>query len=232
MSDTKLIVPQTYRELRRSVEAVIVKGRRSIEQAWIKSYHETGRLIHEHALLKKERAAYGAEIFRRLASDTGVDIRTLQQMVQFYRLFPIARHGAQLSWAHYRVLIQVEDKTTRDNLLRETLKNGWASPQLIERVRQLNSLLTDSAEANSDHAATPPKLLTPKRGTPGVCKVIAVDGGLVVDLGFACYLDLPGDTGFRAGEFVGVSKAGISPEKDATKADLFTYRAVVQKVVD
>ena len=58
-----LAVPQTYAELRRSVEAVLFAGRRDIEAAWVRTYHETGRLIHEHLLLNKDRADYGAKVF-------------------------------------------------------------------------------------------------------------------------------------------------------------------------
>ncbi len=59
--------PQTYAELRTAVVGVVVKGRQSIDRAWIETYHETGRLIQEHLLLKNERAAYGASVFARLS---------------------------------------------------------------------------------------------------------------------------------------------------------------------
>ena len=59
---TKLIVPQTYAELERSVLAVLHQGRREIDRAWLMTFHETGRLIHEHLLLKQERATYAMSI--------------------------------------------------------------------------------------------------------------------------------------------------------------------------
>jgi hypothetical protein len=79
-----------------------VQGPAGDRRAWLLTYHETGRLIHVHLLLNKERADYGAGPFNRFAADTGIDRRTLQQSVQFYRYFPIWRHGAKLTRAHDR----------------------------------------------------------------------------------------------------------------------------------
>ena len=107
MPDSKLIVPPTYAELRRSVEAVVIRGRRDIERAWIHTYHETGRLINEHLLRNKDRAAYGVKVFARLAKDTGISMRTLHECAQFHRCFPIVRSTAQLTRTHYIVLCQV-----------------------------------------------------------------------------------------------------------------------------
>lgn len=61
-------VPKTYAELKRAVEAVVIAGRRDIEQAWLHTYHATGRLIVEHLLSNQARADYGAKVFVRLQS--------------------------------------------------------------------------------------------------------------------------------------------------------------------
>lgn len=77
-------VPKTYAELHRSVEAVVVAGRRRIDDAWVRTYHETGRLIAEHLLLHGNRADYGAKVYERLSEDTRISRRTLHECVQFY----------------------------------------------------------------------------------------------------------------------------------------------------
>lgn len=226
-----LSIPRTYADLRQSVLSVVFKGRRQIDRAWLLTYHETGRLIHEHLLLNKARANYGAQVFARLAEDTGTSSRSLHEFVQFYRCFPIVRAPAQLSWNHYRVLCQVPDPERRQRLLSLTVKRSWSSPQLEQEVRALAPAKQAAAEAAKD--VTPPKLLTPRRGTPGVCQVITAGGVLVADLGFACYLDLPPDAGFAAGAFLQMDAAGrLSAAPEAGKADLFTYTAVILKVVD
>jgi len=232
-------LPRSYAELRRAVEAAVFKGRAEIEKAWIHTYHDTGRLINEHILLNKDRAGYGAHVFERLAEDTGISKRTLHECAQFHRCFPIVRALAQLTWNHYRLLCQVPSAAERKGLLAATLKQNWSSPQLEAQVRQSSARWPDAAPPTKD--VTPPKLLTPRRGTAGVCKVIDSGAGLVVDLGFATYLDLPlrpgsgqaDDTGLKAGAFARVDSAGrATAVEGATKADLFTYSAAVLKVVD
>jgi len=227
------VAPATYAVLRREVEAIVVKGRNDIDRAWVHTYHETGRLITEHLLQNKARANYGAQVVTRLAADTGISKRTLHECAQFARCFPIVRDRAQLNWSHYRLLCQVPDPARRDALLKETVKRGLNSTQLEQRVRAL----APPEPATLDLAATPttepPKLLTPKCGTPGVCKVVESGAGLAADLGFATYHDLPEGTALKAGDLVRLDSAGrATVAGGATKADLFTYSASVLKVVD
>ncbi|MBM3834237.1 MAG: DUF1016 domain-containing protein [Verrucomicrobia bacterium] len=87
-----------------------------MDGAWLRTYHETGRLIHEHLLLHKERADYGAKVVKRLAADPGIDKRTLYECAQFYRFYPIVRTCAQLGWGHYRLLCQVAEDEQRARL--------------------------------------------------------------------------------------------------------------------
>ncbi len=231
-----LPAPTTYAALRRGLEAVLLTGRRSIDSAWVRTYWETGRLINEHILLNKARADYGAQVFVRLATDLKISKRALYECAQFARCFPIVRDRAQLSWNHYRLLCQVADATQRKTLTTEAINLGWTSPQLEMQVRALAAKTAATAvQAGTLELADGAllKLLTPKRGTPGVCRVIEAGGGLVVDLGFATYRDLPAETSFRAGNFVRLDATGrISSPENATKADLFTYLAEILKVVD
>ncbi len=223
-------VPTTYAILRRAVEAIVVKGRNDIDRAWVHTYHETGRLITEHLLQNKERANYGGQVFTRLAADTGISKRTLHECAQFARCFPIVRPVAQLSWNHYRLLCQVPDPARRTALLKETVKRGLSSPQLMERVRTLGLSSPATIDSSATPTTEPPKLLTPKRGTPGVCKVVAAGDRLSVDLGFACFLDLPAETKFKAGDCVQLSPSLNS--QFSTLNPSYTYTAAVLKVVD
>jgi hypothetical protein len=69
--------PRTYADLRRRVEAALLVGRRKIEEAKVRTYWETGRLIKEHLMIHKDRAKYGAQVVPRLAGDLGVSSRVL-----------------------------------------------------------------------------------------------------------------------------------------------------------
>lgn len=231
MPDAKLIAPSSYTGLRRGVEAVVGRGRTEIEKAWINTYHETGRLINEHILAQQERADYGAKVLKRLAADTGISERTLYECRQLHRCFPILRISAKLTRSHYVVACQVNDGKKRAALLRDAIRHEWTVAQLVERVRPLNALENPDAPAGPARDVTPPRLLTPKRGTPGVCRIITDGDGVAVDLGFACYLVLAG-VRHLPGDFVRVTTEGVAAEKEAAKTDLFTYRAVALKVVD
>lgn len=109
-------IPKTYAELERRVVAVWIGGRREMETAWVKMYHETGRLTHEHVLLKQERGPYGGRVVAQLAARLQVDRSVVHRCVRFARLFPIVADRRQLGWAHYRVLIDIDDAALREKL--------------------------------------------------------------------------------------------------------------------
>ncbi len=231
------IVPRTYADLRRGVEAVLIAGRRSIEEAWVHTYHETGRLIHEHLLGRENRAGYGAKLYERLAADAGVSVRTLHECVQFHRLFPILRPVAELGWNQCRLLCQVGDEARRTALIKELKRGTLATVGLVARVRALNAE-ADAERAEAGQPGGKPsrlvRLLKPRRGTPGLYRLIARDDGLGVDAGFKLYLplDAAAARGRSAGGIVRWEDERFVTAAGAGAADLFTYRAVVRRVVD
>ena len=231
-------IPKTFAELRAAVMVVVVEGRRAIDRAWVESYHEIGRLIYEHLLLKKERAAYGASVYSELAEESGISRRTLYECVQFFRYFPIVRGHAQLSRTHYQLLCQVPDASRREALLRETIKNGWTSDDLRPRVRTTNAVAIALRDRDSRGVAvTPPKieLLQPNRGTPGRHRIIARGEGMAVDLGFKLYWPLAADQARRLGkgDIVRITEDdSLQRVAGASKAELFTYAATLLRVVD
>lgn len=234
MPGSKLTVPKTYPDLRRRVQEVLIGGQQRIEQAKVRTYWETGRLINEHVLAHKHRANYGAQVFADLERDLKISTRVLYSCAQFARVFPNLNGRSILSWAHYRILCQVETESDRKSLIAETLKHGWTSDQLDERIRRLNAVAWSGAETEGQTApATPPRLLTAKRGTPGVYRVVTRGEALAADLGFKLYVGLGDDTAFQAGGFVGFDARGRAVvAEEATKADLFTYTTTVRRVVD
>ena len=233
------VIPRTYAELRHGVEETLLTGQRRIEEAKVRTYWETGRLIHEHLLRYEDRADYGAQVMGKLGDDLGVSDRLLYQCLQFVRAFPILHARAELGWAHYRVLVRVEDKTQRGQMEAEAAKNGWTSRQLEDRIRPVTLLDATSIAETSGTPGTRPsgssKPLAPKRGTTGLCKIIGTAESLSVDLGFTSYLDLTEDQadGLKAGAFVRLdSKENFRPAEDAKSSDLYTYRAEILRVVD
>lgn len=228
----------TFGGLVRAVTEVVVTGRSEIDRAWVRTYHEVGRLINTH-VLQQRRAAYGQNVCARLGEKTGLSTRTLHECAQFHRCFPIVRISAQLGWSHYVLLCQVADPATRQKLLRQAETGAWKTEELEARVRALNAAIDveTRAEPGANGALPPPaKLLTPKRGTPGLHRIVdRGEGRLAVDLGFKLCrpLTAPETKRLAAGDIVRIdADASLQREKQATTADLFTYPASVRRVVD
>jgi hypothetical protein len=235
---------RTFEQLVRGVQDALVEGRRRIERATVFANWETGRLINEHVLLNKQRADYAHQVIPRLEKRTGISERVLYQCAQVHRLFPILNRGSELGWTHYRLLCQVQDEAQRLRLLAAARKNNWTAPELEDRVRQFNLQRASddrpgaSVDANSaNHADTAPKLLVTRRGTPGLYPVVFRRDALALDLGFKIYLPLDAAEAHRlkaaAGDIVRVEPdTTLARAPDATKADLFTYRAREVRVID
>lgn len=225
-----------YARLRRGIESVLITGRAKVEAAWVGTYHETGRLIHEHVLKAKARADYGAKLLERLSADTGVSKRSLHECIQFYRLFPIVRPVAQLGWNNCRLLCQVGDEAARTELLAALKRGDLPAMRLKERVRALNAATREAAaeeNAGGVGRTVPLRLLRPRLGTPDTYRAVE-RGGLAIDVGFKLYRPLTSAEahGLKAGSFARCTGETFEPAPGVTAADLFTYRATVRRVLD
>ena len=229
--------PKTFAELTAQVRTALISGQRHVDRAYLETYRTTGRLIDAHLLLYKERAGYGEKVIPRLARELEVNERLLYRCLRFVREYPILTGRSELSWAHYRLLIEVADRAQRKTLEADASRLRWNCDELERRVRAINAInVTPGATANGGGTSLAPAHapLVPRRGVPGVYRVAKIDGVLAVDLGFACYLDLGEEGGgFAADQLVRVDGNGrIAPAAGASKADLFNYRVEIGKVVD
>jgi endonuclease YncB( thermonuclease family) len=212
------------------VADVIIKGQREAELAKVRTYHETGRLISAHVMNHRGRADYGSQAVARLSADLKIDRSVLQRCVRFALTIPNWATWPNLAWAHFRVLIPIEDERLRQSLAAEADRAGWPVHRLEARIREVLPPEPVSVDLATSASLT---LLTPRRGTPGTYRVVAGDDGPAVDLGFACFVDLGPDTDLTAGALVQLDAADRArPAPDATKSDLFTYPATVLKLVD
>lgn len=246
----------TYGELRRQVEAAFLAGRRraqeAVESEKIRTYWEVGRLMNAHILqhapggAEKGRAAYGKNVVERLAKDLGTNPTTLYYSLEFARKFPISPAREKLPWSHYRALLSVQDEIQRKQLEKKARVFGWTSRELESKIaaaRQTHSILREKNE--KDSVARPSKLI-PKRGEVDTYQILRTEvilhtgkTELLVDLGFSSFIPLPASVAkkFRDGDIVRTVPHGggkISFEKipKAAKADLYTYKAYVERVVD
>ncbi len=230
--------PKTFEALVVAVRKALIVGQARADQAYLDSYRITGFLIDAHILFFKERAGYGEQVIPQLAREIGVGERLLYRCLRFVREYPILSGRTELSWSHYRVLLDVADKSERKALETAACKNHWVAEELERRVREFNATIDVEAtvvEAGGGGARRAHKPLVPARGATGVYRVATVDGKRVVDLGFAEYFDLSEEQAgeFKDGALVHLDGGGrVTLAEGATKADLFNYRVELIRVVD
>ena len=105
-----------------------------------------GKRIAEEELKGKVRANYGDEVIRGLAKDLtkiygkGFDRSNLYRFLSFYNCFPqivdaVRRQSEKiLTWTHYRILLQVQDKEARDWYEKEALEQTWSYRTLQRNI--------------------------------------------------------------------------------------------------
>lgn len=112
-----------------------------IKRNWLIGYR-----IAKEELKGDKRAGYGEKIIKELAKELtkkygkGFDRSNLYRYVNFYKLFPkiidsVRRQSRNLlSWTHYRILLQVEDKKARDWYEKEAFKETWSVRTLQRNI--------------------------------------------------------------------------------------------------
>ena len=112
-----------------------------IQRNWLIGYR-----IAEEEIKGNNRAEYGAKVIKNLAKELtktygkGFDYSSLYKFVRFYKAFPnildsMSPKSTQLlSWTHYRILLQVEDKQARDWYEREAVKQTWSVRTLQRNI--------------------------------------------------------------------------------------------------
>lgn len=237
MPKTQLTL-KSYPTLLARLKEVFIDGLRRIEAEKVRAYWMTGELISNHILENKERTGYGDDLFEKLSGDLGVDERTLQRTVRFYRAFPIPAARPELTWSHYRALITVEDKLKRKLFAQRAADKEWDSRRLEEAVR-LDRIKIAPPEDKPAPASTKLSVVRSRLFTYQVLEprfIHPLKERLVIDLGFA-FLIQTEVKGIRlkATEIIESVKNGENysfKHSDAGKKDLYTYKALVERVVD
>ena len=112
-----------------------------VQRNWMIGYR-----IAEEEFGGEERSEYGPKVIKKLSKELtnlygkGYDRGTLYRCLRFYRMFPeiVAslrqQSGTILSWTHYRILLQVEDKKARDWYEKEAAEQTWSVRTLQRNI--------------------------------------------------------------------------------------------------
>lgn len=240
-----LTTNREYSRLREKVKNTLLLGRQQIEEAKVRTYWETGRLVdryvEQHTPSGKERAVYNKQIVERLSRDLGIDETTLYRSVLFAQQFKKVARGP-LSWSHYRILIAVDQPEKRKEFADLAVRQNLSAERLSQEVKRYRALSGGRKEARAG------ELLLPKKGQPYTYRLVNYEKihtgrpDLRVDLGFACYKEasMKGAAQFKAGDIVtsqwiaddAYKLGAVSSSSPPAEALLFTYYAYIEKVVD
>lgn len=224
----------TYDELVHEVRAVVRESKERVEEAVerekVREAWEIGKLIDEHVLHHKERADYATYVITRLAQDMEMDRSELYRMLQFFRSYPHVVPGRQLSWAHYKALVTIDDEEERQALAEQAEKEHWDRDRLRDEIKWRRAVRKPSQE----YIAEPALSATP--GKIGAYRVIQAKvgpfaGELALDLGFANYYQPKEIRKFKQGDLVQLQKGKLKPFTGSEK-DRYTYLAFVSAVID
>ena len=132
-----LLTKRDYQKLLTDLRRIIREGKEEAEraaaQALTESYWSIGKRIAKEKL--NTRAGYHNAILADLSEDLGIGIRTLQRTVTFYQTYKRPPRLEGLSWAHYRILMQLQDPAERGFYEDLALTDGLSAQRLTTAIQ-------------------------------------------------------------------------------------------------
>jgi endonuclease YncB( thermonuclease family)/predicted nuclease of restriction endonuclease-like (RecB) superfamily len=213
----------------------------------VRMFWEIGRRIVKEEQKNESRAAYGARLLEQLAGDLreeygdGFSVTNLKYMRQFYMKNPtIGQTSDQLPWSHQCKLLSVTDDEAREELAARCVKEGLSVRDLTQIIKAEEIPTQEFREPEHLEVETGLVGLLPvKRGKPFLYRIVQQPPAqdLKIDLGFHIYTEIPGGAhpNLSALNIIesGKTREGYSfYPSDAKATSLFTYPALVERVVD
>jgi endonuclease YncB( thermonuclease family) len=134
---SQLLTKTQYTTLLADLRRIIGEGKEQAEraaaQALLESYWSIGKRIAKEKL--NTRAGYHNAILADLSADLGIDLRTLQRTVTFYQTYKRPPRIEGLSWAHYRILMQLQDARERTFYEELALTDGLSAQRLRTAIQ-------------------------------------------------------------------------------------------------
>ncbi|HRK28635.1 MAG TPA: DUF1016 N-terminal domain-containing protein [Chitinophagales bacterium] len=139
-----MITTTLYHHIRLTILEARHKVVATINVAMLEAYWQIGGYIVEEEQQGKHRAEYGKNLIRHLAEKLSEEFgnayseRNLLYCKQFYHTFPIFDALRQeLTWTHYRCLLNVENKKERAFYIQESIANHWSTRALDRQIKSL-----------------------------------------------------------------------------------------------
>jgi endonuclease YncB( thermonuclease family) len=134
MLETTPLTEKAYSQLVSSVRALLKDSDdagKKADSGKAEAYWRIGDKLVSAGLTGKDH--YGESVVERVASDLQIDERTLWRCVAFRRVYGsdiLATPGQNVTWSHYRLLIEVHDDAAREYYRRRVIEEGWSCKRL------------------------------------------------------------------------------------------------------
>ena len=129
-----------YQSLLVELKSIIAKGQyqayKAVDNIRVQTYWQIGERIVREEFKHKDRADYGKYLVENLAADLGIGRRDLYRIVKFYRVYEIVGSvSPQLSWTHYRYLIEIDNEKERAFYQHKTIIQSWSVRELQKSIK-------------------------------------------------------------------------------------------------
>ncbi len=150
-----------YNEIKTLIEQSRSHTYQAVNFTMVQTYWQIGKRIVEEEQAGNSRAGYGESLIDMLSEKLTTDFgkgfsrRNVFYMRSLYIAFPIVHAlRAQLSWTHYRLILQVENQDEREYYLNEAANEHWSTRQL---ERQIQTNYYQRVLSIKDEVETPEK---------------------------------------------------------------------------
>jgi predicted nuclease of restriction endonuclease-like (RecB) superfamily len=164
----------------------------------VEAYWNIGKQIVEEEQNGKDRAEYGSYLIKELSKQLsqefgkGYSQQNLRNMRQFYTLFSIrSALRSELTWTHYRLLLRIENRVSREWYMNEAVEANWSTRAL---ERQIGSHYYERIVASRDKSVVQAESEQNTKGMKLTPKDIIKDPYVLE------FLDLKDNKNFREGD--------------------------------
>ncbi len=221
---------ESYARLIAKLKREVAAARSQIEGSLVGMYWTIGREMAAHLNHPSSLTLTG--LCRRLSDELNIHPRTLQQCHQFFSTFPRIDRSLPLNWSHYRCLMLINSPRERKR---------WQKRIIDENLSQKSLLALMQAERPVRLPAAG-RLPVPRRGKLYHYRIVkarhvhGTGSAMMVDCGFANRIVPPPCNGKLDNTRIVVSRKTDEDYtlkiSSAVTDDLFTYRALIARVVD
>ena len=130
-----------YESVKNILQSARENAYKQVNFIMVEAYWNIGKQIVEEEQSGKDRAEYGKAIIQSLSKQLTVEFgkgfskQNLWNMRQFYSYFPIlSAVRRELTWTHYKTILRIENKQTREWYMNEAVEANWSTRALERQI--------------------------------------------------------------------------------------------------